>query len=175
MLRRKNVELSLAITAEMKARGHRAALLITGAEDPHNPASRDYAAWLRAERTRLGIEREAVFVGEHFAIGDAELAALYQLADALIFPSRSEGFGLPVIEAALHRVPVFAADIEPLRTIAPADTVFFPLDQSPADLATLIHSRLAANPAHLARKAALVHLSWPAIYDAHLAPLLADG
>lgn len=172
LLRRKNVEMSLAITAELKAQGRRATLLITGAEDRHNPASRDYAAWLRTERARLGIEREAIFVGEHMEVADAELAALYTIADALIFSSRSEGFGLPVLEAALHRLPIFAADIEPLRSLASAGATFFDLAAQPSAIAALIASHLAENTAHLARKAALAQSSWSAIYDKHFAPLL---
>lgn len=172
LLRRKNVEMSLAIAAEMKAQGHRVALLITGAEDPHNTASHEYAAWLRAERTRLGIEREAIFVGEHMEVGDAELAALYIIADALIFPSRSEGFGLPVLESALHRIPVFAADIEPLRAIAPAGAVFFDPMASPAAVAAQIASHLNKNATHIARKTTLARSGWSAIYNRHLAPLL---
>lgn len=35
------------------------------------------------------------------AISDAELAALYRGSDALVFPSRWEGFGLPVLEALM--------------------------------------------------------------------------
>jgi len=172
LLRRKNVETSLAVAAEMIAQGHRVALLITGAEDPHNPASREYAAWLRAERTRLGIEREALFVGEHIEVGDAELAALYNIADALIFPSRSEGFGLPVLEATLHRLPIFAADIEPLRAIAPASVSFIELAAQPAAIAAQIATHLSTNPAHIARKTTLDQSSWSAIYNKHLAPLL---
>ena len=211
LLRRKNVEASLAVIAAMKSQSRTAVpavvvgqasrlsrvtplarsifgrrdachtptggtpvplLLITGAEDPHNPASRDYAAWLRAERARLGIEREAIFVGEHIEIADAELAALYTIADALIFPSRSEGFGLPMLEAALHRLPVFAADIEPLRAIAPAGAAFFDLAASPAAIAAQIISHLSANSAHIARKAVCSQASWRVIYNRHIAPLL---
>ncbi len=172
LLRRKNIEMSLTITAEMKAQGHRVALLITGAEDPHNAASREYAAWLRAERTRLNIEREALFVGEHIEVGDAELAALYTIADALIFPSRSEGFGLPVLEATLHRLPIFAADIEPLRTIAPAGAVFFDPTASPNAVAKQIAYHLSKNAALIAGKTTLAQSGWRAIYTKHLAPLL---
>ena len=35
------------------------------------------------------------------AISDTELAALYRGSDALVFPSRWEGFGLPVLEALM--------------------------------------------------------------------------
>jgi glycosyltransferase involved in cell wall biosynthesis len=172
LLRRKNIELSLGIVAALKARTP-VALLVTGAEDPHNPASRDYAAWLRGESARLGVAGEVIFVAGHFCVGDAELAALYRLADALLFPSRSEGFGLPVLEAALHRLPVFCSDIEPLRSIAPAGSVFIPDDAAAAG--AIIHGHLARDPATLAKQRAAAHFGWPAIYAGHLAPLLRGG
>jgi glycosyltransferase involved in cell wall biosynthesis len=41
-------------------------------------------------------------------LSDAELAALYSAADALVFPSEDEGFGLPPIEALACGTPVAA-------------------------------------------------------------------
>ena len=40
------------------------------------------------------------------AVSDAALAALYRGSDALVFPSRWEGFGLPVLEAMMTRTKV---------------------------------------------------------------------
>lgn len=41
---------------------------------------------------------------------DPELAALYRSADALLFPSVYEGFGLPVLEAMASGLPVVVSD-----------------------------------------------------------------
>jgi glycosyltransferase involved in cell wall biosynthesis len=41
-------------------------------------------------------------------VSDAELAALYSAADALVFPSEDEGFGLPPVEALACGTPVAA-------------------------------------------------------------------
>lgn len=49
---------------------------------------------------------DAVFAGP---CDDAALRALYEGAAALLFPSRTEGFGLPPVEAMLCRCPVIAA------------------------------------------------------------------
>ncbi len=42
---------------------------------------------------------------------DAELSYCYDHSTALVFPSFIEGFGLPIIEAIQHRLPVIASDI----------------------------------------------------------------
>jgi glycosyltransferase involved in cell wall biosynthesis len=42
------------------------------------------------------------------------LCALYSLAHALVFPSFSEGFGWPIIEAQACGVPVIASNLDPL-------------------------------------------------------------
>lgn len=48
---------------------------------------------------------------------DAELSFLYQNAAALIFASRDEGFGLPLVEAMHQGVPVIASDIPVFQEI----------------------------------------------------------
>jgi glycosyltransferase involved in cell wall biosynthesis len=44
------------------------------------------------------------YVAEH------DLAALFRLALCFAFPSRTEGFGLPLLEAMVHQCPIVASD-----------------------------------------------------------------
>jgi len=46
------------------------------------------------------------------------LCALYSLAHAFVFPSYSEGFGWPIIEAQACGAPVIASDLEPLSEVS---------------------------------------------------------
>lgn len=56
---------------------------------------------------------------------DNRLKAAYAQADCLIAASYDEGFGLPIVEATRHRVPVLARDIPVFHEVAPAGTQFF--------------------------------------------------
>ena len=49
---------------------------------------------------------------------DALLEALYNRAVALVYPSRSEGFGWPIIEAQACGCPVICSTVGPLRDVA---------------------------------------------------------
>ncbi|MBS0659004.1 MAG: glycosyltransferase [Verrucomicrobia bacterium] len=46
------------------------------------------------------------------------LEALYSAATALVFPSRAEGFGWPILEAQACDCPVICSDVEPLPEVA---------------------------------------------------------
>jgi glycosyltransferase involved in cell wall biosynthesis len=50
-------------------------------------------------------------------IDDEDLRALYSIAQALLFPSLSEGFGWPVIEAQACGCPVFTSNRLPLNVV----------------------------------------------------------
>ncbi len=58
------------------------------------------------------------FVTELARCPDAEMLTYLQHAQALLFPSFTEGFGMPVIEALAHKVPVIAADLPVFREFA---------------------------------------------------------
>lgn len=63
---------------------------------------------------------------------DRDLDLAYLQARALIFPSRVEGFGLPLVEAMGRGLPVLASDICAFREVAGGQALFFPLDDHQA-------------------------------------------
>jgi mannosylglucosylglycerate synthase len=172
LLRRKNVELGLEVAAAIKQAGRSCAYLITGAADPHHAPAAEYAAEIRQRRAQLGLKADAFFVQDHFPVRAEELGQLYSLADALFFPSRQEGFGLPMLEAALHRLPIFCSAIEALQAFGNQGCTRFSLDAPPAQIAAEVMRQLDASPAIQARKAALREHAWTAIFRKYLAPLL---
>jgi len=76
-----------------------------------------------------------------------ELNDQYRTASALFFPSRIEGFGLPVLEAAVFGTPVVATDIPVLREVGGPDSLYFEMDNieaAAAHLRTAIESKPTA-------------------------------
>jgi glycosyltransferase involved in cell wall biosynthesis len=71
------------------------------------------------------------------AINDEYLEAVYAGSTCLIAASYGEGFGLPLIEAAQHKLPIIARDIHVFREVAGEHAYYFSA-QTPNDLAHAI-------------------------------------
>lgn len=70
-------------------------------------------------------------------VSDAQLRWLFEHAKAYIFPSLSEGFGLPALEAQMHGTPVVSSNATCLPEVYGDSVVYFdPLDIQ--DMATKI-------------------------------------
>ena len=75
-------------------------------------------------------------------ISDEYLEKVYAASDCLIAGSEGEGFGLPLIEAARHQLPILARDLPVFREVAGAHAMYFTgLDAG--SLSTAISSWLA--------------------------------
>jgi glycosyltransferase involved in cell wall biosynthesis len=96
----KGVHHDLAALAALRAGGVDARLQVVGAHGP-----RAYLTELRRLVDRLGLEDDVVFTG---SVSDEELAAHYETADAFLFLSEHEGFGIPLVEALRFGLPVVA-------------------------------------------------------------------
>jgi glycosyltransferase-like protein len=69
-----------------------------------------YQTLFRSERAALGIGDRVLLTGP---VADADMPSLYRIADALVFPSVKEGFGLVVLEALATETPVIVSRIAP--------------------------------------------------------------
>ena len=174
---RKNIELAIRALAELRREFPTARLIITGPLGPHNAANADYFAQLTGLGAELDLSGAVHFLAELIEgyLPDEVIADFYRLSDALILPSREEGFGIPVIEAAFSHLPIFCSDIAPLRALGGDDVTYFSPDDDPAAIAALLidHFRRdgAARWAARARRA----FSWTRVYADHIAPLLMEG
>ncbi len=104
-------QLLLAWTYVQQAEGENVQLVIGGREpqwgSPMFPDLRKYAA-------DLDINESIRWIGY---VDEADKPSLYRLAKVFVFPSRYEGFGLPVLEAMASGTPVVANDVSSIPEI----------------------------------------------------------
>ncbi len=100
---------------------------------------------------------------ERGACPDTELSHWVQHAQALLFPSFAEGYGLPLLEALQEGTPVLASDLPVFREIAGAIPEYLdPLD-GPAwldEIEAYAATESARRRAQLARMAGFVAPTW---------------
>lgn len=65
-----------------------------------------------------GLEKQIIFLSENEETkqnegfkSSAHFPAIYQMAEAMIYPSTFEGFGIPILEALFSRVPVITSNV----------------------------------------------------------------
>ncbi|MDP9307833.1 MAG: glycosyltransferase family 4 protein [Actinomycetota bacterium] len=97
------------------------------------------AAEARRAVARLGLNGRVEFTGH---VEKPALAALYRGAQALVFPSRYEGFGLPVLEAMASGTPVVATAAGAIPEVA-GDAAVLVAPGDPAAIAAGVEHAIA--------------------------------
>jgi glycosyltransferase involved in cell wall biosynthesis len=102
-------------------------------------------------------------------VSRSELQDLYAGAECLAFPSLHEGFGIPLLEAMHHQVPIVASDISALREIARDAALFVSSPTEPTAWREAI-DRLRSTPTLAAQLVAngdvrLADFAWPNLAD----------
>lgn len=114
---RKNVPRLIEAYARIKNKLQGTKLVIAGSRSAHNFDRRiDEAIAVH------GLEGEVVFPGY---VADEDKKALYASAEAFVFPSLYEGFGIPVLEAFSAGAPVLANGIPSLKEVGGEGAMFF--------------------------------------------------
>ena len=172
--RRKNMELAIQITAQLQGGEGSPKLLVMGPLGAHNPTNKTYLDELRALRHRLNVVESVIFLQEYGPVSDRMRRDLYLLADALLFPSSREGFGIPILEAGLTRLPIFCSDIPPFRESAQDNANFFSLDESPGAIAVQIKSVLANDSHYRLKHKVIREYTWEHVFSDKIEPLLKE-
>lgn len=122
----KNHEMLLAAWVLLAEEGIRPSLVLT-------LGSRDHILADEIEKTTkvygLQIHNAGTVSREH-------VFSLYRHARALVFPSKAESFGIPLIEAAQFGLPVIASELDYVRDVCIPDETFDP--DSPVSIARAV-------------------------------------
>jgi UDP-glucose:(heptosyl)LPS alpha-1,3-glucosyltransferase len=109
----------------------------------------------------------------HWAGVSRDVAPLYELADALVFPTSYEAFPLVALEAAASGLPIVATDVNGVRELVRDGVEGFLVERDPDQIAARLR-RLAGEPelrtamGRAARESALDY-SWDRMVDRHIA------
>lgn len=94
---------------------------------------RGYQEEFHSTLSSLGSHAAAVHITG--TVANADIPNLYRLADALVFPSIKEGYGLVVLEAMASGVPVVVSSIAPFTEYLGADDAIWCNPHHPASIA----------------------------------------
>lgn len=111
---RKNLTSAVAAVSALKARGHLSdhQLVMAGA-----------GGWGQSRKPNVAMG-EKNWIRALGYVDDTTLMALYTLADALLFPSLYEGYGIPLGEAQMYGCRVVATDSPELREAGGSDALY---------------------------------------------------
>jgi glycosyltransferase involved in cell wall biosynthesis len=129
---RKNHARLAEALARLHHGGTRIGLVIAGREgwgwrDPlQDPSLRHLRPWVRVLRN----------------VPENDLPGLYCQAEAFVYPSLYEGFGLPILEAMACGTPVLTSNVSSMPEVA-GDAALLADPRDPADLAAKLHAVLA--------------------------------
>jgi glycosyltransferase involved in cell wall biosynthesis len=173
---RKNIELALRVLAALRRDLPSAQMVVTGPLGPHNPANLQYFEKLSALRDELGLKESVHFLAEltDEFIPDEVISDFYKLADALLFPSFEEGFGIPILEAGFAGIPVFCSDILPLKKLGGEFVSYFSPDENPTVVAKTMADHFRVDKIFGLRASVREQFTWERIYATKIAPLLKE-
>lgn len=127
------------------------------------PDGHSYARHIREQAQNLGVSDRLLMPG---AVSESTKLWLYAHCEAFLFPSLSEGFGLPVAEAMMFGKPVFCANLTSLPEVGGKEAYYFE-DFEPERMAKTIHDGLhdfGQNPLREDReKKRAAGFSWPVV------------
>jgi len=111
----KNLEGLAAAFAELAKKHRDLTLVLTGKREQHSLA-------LEKSLEESPVRERILFTG---FVSDEELKWLYENAEVYVFPSFSEGFGLPGLEAMVHGCPVASSNATCLPEVYGDAAVYF--------------------------------------------------
>ena len=151
---RKNLELSIHIVRGIKILGYNILFIMTGAFDPHEVRAVSYYRRLRYWIKELGMQDNIAILAEYRFSDRKKLVPdrifirdLYLMADMLLMTSKDEGFGLPLLEAGMIKLPIACSEILPFLEVG-EDVCFFHLDDPPLSIAGRIMEYLGRTNTH---------------------------
>jgi glycosyltransferase involved in cell wall biosynthesis len=179
---RKNIELSIEVLRAFHDKGIQAKLILAGAYDPHERKTSHYYNKLKDLVESLQVQEHFIILADYvFESGEkmitdwATIRDLYQISDFLFMPSKQEGFGIPLLEAGMLKLPIVCSDIDPFKSIAGKDAFYFSLKDHPKEIAENVLEYLGQLVPHRMYRKVFCNYLWDNIYNDLLKPFLEEN
>ncbi len=115
----------------------------------HRAAGRDMPVLAVAGGFAPGVAMDAITASDRVRllgrVSDGDLRSLYQGAAAFVWPARSEGFGIPPLEAMAMGVPVLSSDTTAMPEVLGDAALYFDPDDT-ADITRALTAFMALSP-----------------------------
>jgi glycosyltransferase involved in cell wall biosynthesis len=177
---RKNIELSIHIVNGLKKMNLDVLLVLTGAYDPHESRAPAYYRRLKYWINELGLTNNIALLAElisedqeNVAPDRAMVRDFYLMADLLLMTSKDEGFGLPLLEAGLLKLPIACSEIPSFVEIG-KDICFFRLDDPPLATSGRILEYLTQMKTHQMYRSVVANYVWDGVCKKQLLPFLRE-
>jgi len=163
--KRKNLSILIAAFELLLQNNPQEIYLVIVGQKSNKPTLQDDAIFEMVAASSMLKER-VVFTGY---LSDGETATLYKHAALYVFPSINEGFGIPILEAFAHKVPVLATNNSCLPEVSGNAAICF--DPYNANALSKLIAQTLNDPAliqSLQQKGTerLAHFSWRKTLDA---------
>ncbi|MBW1739893.1 MAG: glycosyltransferase family 4 protein [Deltaproteobacteria bacterium] len=175
---RKNLELSIHIIRGIKLLGYNVLFILTGAYDPHEERAVAYYRRLKYWINELGLQDNIAVLAEYRFRDRTKLVPdrifirdLYLMADLLLMTSKDEGFGLPLLEAGMIKLPIACSEIAPFQEVGEG-ICFFRLDEPPLFIAGRIMEYLGRTDTHKMFRNVMRRYVWDVICKREVLPFL---
>lgn len=175
---RKNIEFSLEVIHAFRKMKIKARLLLSGSYDPHEESTLNYYEKLKGLARKLDVNDDVIVLADLLLNESSEpstepinIHELYLIADVMLLPSLQEGFGIPLLEAGMFKLPIVCSDIAPFREVSSGEVCFFSLEDSAEDVAQMIMGLVNRSPANRMYRHIIRNFLWKNIYRQKIEPL----
>lgn len=172
ILERKNIEFSLKLITKLKKYYPNIFYIISGKASQHRDTQTYFNSIVELV-SKLDLNSNILFLSNKFqhALINSEIHDLYDLSDAIFYFSKSENFGIPILEAGATKTPIFTSDIDIFKEIG-KDNIFH-LDTHDVETASrLIYDFFESNKSNRLFKEVKMKYNLETIIKEKLVPLL---
>lgn len=144
ILQRKNLLYSLDVVASLTEQYPDLKYVITGKPSIHRSINDHYEELLN-KLVDKNLGKHVVFLKEKLpdAVSQTDVRAFYNLSDAVLYFSKTENFGLPILESMLLKTPIFVSNLEVFKELGGEYLDYIDYRSvSPEDAAKKIRERL---------------------------------